>query len=116
MGIIYIMLNVPFIWKVKIGVSTWGKLKARRKSVSGSTMGFVFPIWVMILPFGTEKLEKNIHHFCKVFNDPFEKGSGKTEWYLLPAALIAWVIINITAVIYWLPFFAVGWWLLQDKV
>lgn len=115
MGIIYIMLNLPFFWKVKIGVTTWKHLKARRKSVSKSTWGFVFPIWIMLLPFGVRRLEQDLHRFCKPFHAPFEKGSGRTEWFFILAAPIAWVIINVTALVYWSPM-VFGTWILCKHI
>jgi len=109
MGIIYIMLNVPFIWKVKIGITTTGRSSKRRHDISATTPGFVFPIWLMVLPFGTARLESDLHRIFKKLHSPFSKGSGRTEWFLFPAGIAAWLIINMTAALYWSPVFILVW-------
>lgn len=111
MGIIYILLNFPYIWKTKIGKTTVGKLRNRRKSISGTTPGVVFPIWAMVFPFGVDRLEADLHDFLRFLrlHMPFRKGSGRTEWYFILAAIIAFVVINLMAVLYWSPVMALVW-------
>lgn len=109
MGVIYIMWNFPYLWKVKIGVSTFGKTRKRVKSVNSTTPGWVFPIFVSVLPWGVPGLESTLHKLLKPLHSPFTKGSGKTEWFLILALIPAIFIITVETVIRW---FLIGWPLL----
>lgn len=103
MGVIYIMGNFPFFWKVKIGITTFGKIKKRRKSVSRTTKGYVFPIFFSILPFGVRSLEQDLHKLFKVAHMPFKKGSGRTEWFFILVLFPAVLFILIETFARWCP-------------
>jgi hypothetical protein len=110
MGTIYILLLFPNIFKCKIGISTTGKTTKRRVDINRSIFGFVIPIWIMVLPFGAYGLEQNIHSVLRMFHAPLKDGSGKTEFFwTIPALPIAFILINLTAVIYWTPLACLIW-------
>jgi len=114
MMFIYLFINVPFLWKCKIGISQ--NVKKRRKAVSTSTPGYVIPVWVVFIPFA-EHLERQMHGFFKTFNSPFRHGSGKSEWFLtLPVLPLAWIILNFMFVLYWSPVWGlVAWLVIREK-
>lgn len=110
MRFVYIFINVPYIWKCKIGIS--GNVRRRRRKVSRSTPGFVIPVWVVYVPFA-KKLEGQLHRFFGLFKSPFRKGSGRSEWFLtLPVLPLAWLILNFTFLLYWSPVWGLLGWLL----
>ncbi len=109
MGIIYVMVNIPFFWKVKIGITTFGRASKRVMDVNRTTPGFVIPIFFSLMPFGVPSLEQDLHKLFKRFHSPFHKGSGHTEWFLLPVAIPAILLIALTTVLYWTPFALLCW-------
>lgn len=81
-----------------------GKTSKRHTDINRSIFGFVIPLWIMVLPFGTYNLEQDLHKLLKRFHAPLEHGSGKTEFFwTIPALPIAFVLINVTAILYWSP-------------
>lgn len=115
MTVIYLFLNFPYLWKCKIGITTWGKGRKRVRDVDLSTSGSVFRVWAVPLPFGARALEKDLHRFFAPFHSPFAEGSGRTEWFLtLPVLPLAWLIINLTALLHWSPFWLLVWWVVAN--
>lgn len=126
------MHNFPFIWKSKFGITD--DEKARERCVDESTDGAVFYIFPPAqIPFGWQA-EGFVHALYFWANNPFEEGSGRSEWFtnINPivggAALYAsyrfgfWVdwwwyaLLLLSPVIwldglFWLLFFLVFWWL-----
>lgn len=76
---LYLMCNVPFIWKCKVGITD--NKKARRASVSDTTKGRVFTVLCLTLTYAHSK-EKFIHTLYAWANSPFKNGSGRGEWFL----------------------------------
>ena len=108
MKFIYIFVNVPYIWKCKIGISN--NVKSRRKNVSKTTPGVVLPVWAVFIPFA-EKLEQQLHRFFHTFKSPFHKGSGRSEWFFtLPVLPIAWLLLNFMFLVYWSPVWLLFYW------
>ena len=113
MKFVYLFINVPFIWKCKIGISQ--NVKIRRKYISKSTPGWVLPIWIVFIPFA-DGLEKSLHGFFGFFRSPFREGSGRSEWFLtLPVLPLAWLIINFMFVVYWAPLAYLIWWFVTTQ-
>lgn len=111
MTFIYLMINLPFLWKCKIGISR--NVKRRRRNIDETTKGWVLKVWALPMPFA-ENLEKELHRFFRHFHSPFEKGSGRTEWYItIPVLPLAWLIINFMFLIYWSPVWIPIWWIVQ---
>lgn len=76
---IYLMANVPYIWKSKFGISdTVGK---RRANVSETTSGYVFTVASAKITSGHAK-EGFVHAVYAWANAPFRAGSGRSEWFL----------------------------------
>ena len=112
MKFIYLFINIPFLWKCKIGISQ--NVKQRRKSVSESTPGYVLPVWVVFVPFA-DGLEKSMHGFFGSFRSPFRRGSGRSEWFMtIPVLPLAWLIMTFMFVIYWSPIVALVWWVVKN--
>lgn len=82
---IYIMLHIPFFVICKIGISK--NTKRRAKDVSDSIVGFALPICAVKSKYAFQ-IEQWMHEQLKVLNVKFH-GSGKTEWFWLPALLLA---------------------------
>lgn len=76
---VYLMGNVPYIWKCKFGITD--HTKARRKNVSETTPGYVFNIFTLHIEFGWQ-LEQFIHRLYSLQNSQFWTGSGRTEWFV----------------------------------
>lgn len=113
MKFIYLFINIPFIWKCKIGISR--NVRRRRRSVSESTPGWVLPIWVVFVPFA-DGLEKSLHGFFQTFHSPFRTGSGRSEWFMtFPVLPLAWLILNFMFVVYWASVAGVIWWVVNSK-
>ena len=76
---VYLMFNMPFLYISKFGISD--TKTARARNVSETTPGAVGYVWQVNLPFG-KALETFVHGFYALQRRPFDKGSGRTEWFL----------------------------------
>jgi hypothetical protein len=102
------MLNFPYIWKMKIGIS--GNVRNRRRNITETTPGFAFCIWAVPLPFA-EGVEQTLHGFFRRFHSPFKTGSGRSEWFLvLPVLPLSWIIINFMFLLFWFPVWGLAAW------
>jgi T5orf172 domain len=96
---IYIMWNLPYFHVVKVGIT--GNVGNRRKNISETTPGLVFPIFVVVVPFAYW-LEKKMHGWFSWFNMPFgSSASGGSEWFIFVVAPFAAVIMAVFQV-FWL--------------
>lgn len=108
MKFLYLFINIPYIWKCKIGISR--NVARRRKNVNQTTPGLVLPVWVVFIPFA-ERLEGQLHRFFSCFNSPFRYGSGRSEWFFtLPVLPLAWLLLNFMFVVYWSPLWLFLYW------
>ena len=82
---LYLMIHVPKFYLVKIGISR--NVRNRSRNISDSIPGRAVPVFALPI-IGAEGLEKYIHRRCAPLNRPFV-GSGRTEWFYLPAAVVA---------------------------
>jgi len=95
------MINIPYVHVVKIGVTK--NVSDRRKNISSTTPGFVFPIFFVFIPFNQD-LEKSLHRVFKHFNLPFDRGAnGFSEWFWLPVAPFA-AMVMIVHQLFWILF------------
>ena len=85
------MVHVPKLYLVKIGISR--NVKNRAANITESMPGRAVPIFALPI-IGAMSLEKYIHRQCAPLNRPFV-GSGRTEWFYLPAAVVALGIMLI---------------------
>jgi hypothetical protein len=114
MKFLYLFINIPYLWRCKIGISK--DVSKRRKTVNNTTPGWSLPVWVVFVPFAGN-IEKQLHHFFQAFNCPFRMGSGRSEWFLtLPVLPLAWVLLNFMFVIYWSPVWLLVYWLYIETV
>lgn len=82
---IYIFLNFPFFFFVKIGY-TGKSRKGRAKKVDRDAPGIVIPFF-FVPAIGALYIEKRLHRWLKPFRVTFYRGDGYSEWYWLPAAI-----------------------------
>ena len=94
---LYILINLPYLWVVKIGIG--GNLKARERQVDKSAPGIDLIIFAVWIPYAYS-LEQAIHRLCKPLRVRF-RGSGRTERFLLPAALVAIPAALVAFVLWW---------------
>lgn len=76
---IYLMCNIPFIFKNKFGISD--KPDTRRAGVDKSTAGAVYKLLSFRVTHGHAK-EVFVHTLYFWANAPFRRGSGRSEWFL----------------------------------
>lgn len=99
---VYCMSNWPKFWVSKFGITD--HTKARVRNVSETTFGTAYHI---IPPFNIAWgfwCEQWTHSLYWIFNAPFRRGSGKSEWYLNInpiTALILWTIFGNFTTWYW---------------
>lgn len=82
---VYVMLNFPFFFVNKFGISD--KTKDRVKNVSETTPGWVILVFTLNLPFGYN-FEQFIHSLYKLQNVKFWTGSGRTEWFVVFSPIV----------------------------
>ena len=90
---VYCMSNWPKVWVSKFGITD--HTKRRVQNVSETTFGTAYHI---IPPFNLAYgywCEQFVHGLYFLFNAPFRKGSGRSEWYLNLnpiTCLLVWMI------------------------
>lgn len=82
---LYVMINLPLVWLVKIGITT--NVANRKRNISESIFGIAFPVVVFYL-YDAHGFEQFLHRMLKPFHIPFH-GSGKTEWFFVLALVLA---------------------------
>ncbi len=113
---VYLMTNLPYIWLNKFGISD--HTKRRAKNVSDTTPGAVDTIIDTGMPYG-KHCESFVHTFYFFLRTPFDKGSGRTEWFVIVSPVVGFLVFWITGLLeiklpllaYGLSFFslAFGW-------
>jgi len=107
-SILYIMIHCPRFWMVKIGI-TGKTVTGRAAQVDKAVWGFPIPIGVAIVP-GAYFVEQFLHRKLRGINRRFYVGDGSTEWFLLPAAVSAYVVIVVSWGVWaWLISLCVKW-------
>lgn len=81
---IYLLVYLPIPLFIKVGIS--GNVWKRVGFISESLPGFVVPVLWVKVPWAFQ-LEQAIHGWLSFLSVPF-MGSGKTEWFWLPAAVV----------------------------
>lgn len=95
------MVNIPYVHVVKIGVTK--NVSDRRKNISSTTPGFVFPIFFVFIPFN-KSVEQSLHRVFRRFNMPFGKSAnGFSEWFWIPVAPFA-IMVMIVHQAFWILF------------
>lgn len=93
--ILYLMINFPLVFLVKIGIT--GNLQQRKKGVSDTTFGIAVPVLVFYL-YNAHGLEQWLHRVLAPLNVRL-KGSGGTEWFLVFGLIIALPILLIRQIV-----------------
>lgn len=86
---LYIMVNVPFVWWWKIGISN--RTDLRKKQVSAAAPGLAVPIGVFWVG-NALAVEHWLHQAFAPLNVRYYKGDGHSEWFWFPAGMAAWLI------------------------
>lgn len=85
--LLYVMIHVPFFWWCKIGIT--GKTSRHRaKQIDRAVFGFPIPVFILIMP-GAYHFEQWLHRALSGLRVRFYKGDGASEWFWLPAGLVA---------------------------
>lgn len=90
-GILYLMVNFPFVVFWKTGITGVGVLK-RAKGIDVEMPGFPIPLAFCVTPFAYE-IEQALHGLYRPLFIPFYRGSGWTEWFLAPSAVVTLAVI-----------------------
>lgn len=91
---LYLFVNLPFVWWVKIGIT--GRSVARRaRQVDKAAPGIPFPIGFMFWPFFARPVEKALHSFLSPLNARYYRGDGSTEWFWALAAPVYWAVMAV---------------------
>jgi hypothetical protein len=103
---LYLYINFPIFFLVKIGIS--GDYKRRAKQVNSSTFGWTVPVFAVKIPYAFQ-CEQAMH---KLFNGFNIRYGGSKEWFLLPVAPAAIAIMLFALVIEWLLYVVIAFLLL----
>lgn len=96
---LYLFFNLPYFWIVKIGIS--GNAEKRRKEVDESAPGIDFLAWSARLPYAYQ-LEQWMHTVCRsVGLQARFSGSGHTERFYFPAAIIYFFTVLFSYIVYY---------------
>lgn len=104
--VVYVMVNIPFFWWVKIGISK-KKTTTRAKSIDKPMPGFPLPIFAVPLPFAYQ-VEQWLHDVLRGLSFRFYSGDGSTEWFWLPAILVAIPVLSVLFVLSLTFFFGIA--------
>lgn len=110
--VVYVMVNIPFFWWVKIGI-TKKSTGTRAKSIDKPMPGFPLPIFAVPLPFAYE-VEQWLHDVLSPLSCRFYSGDGSSEWFWAPAVIFAIPVLIVlftlsTALFITIAFFLVCW-------
>jgi len=92
---IFFVIPNPLVFKWGIA----GKWDQRVYGISKSLPGFVFPLFIVWIPFAYH-LEQAGHRVLKFINVPYF-GSGKREWFLLPGLILAIPVMLAVFAVVW---------------
>lgn len=93
-GVLYLMVHIPFFWWWKIGITGVGVGASKRaKRIGQSVFGFPVPIMIVPVPF-CYHIEQGMHRFLSPLNFRFYKKDGSTEWFWFPAVAFAVPVIG----------------------
>ena len=83
------MVNVPFIFWWKIGISN--RTDLRKKQVSAAAPGICVPIGVFYVG-NAYRIEQMLHAMFAPMQVRYYRGDGHSEWFWFPAGMAAWLI------------------------
>jgi hypothetical protein len=103
--IVYMLLHVPCIWRVKIGI-TGRSSKERASEVTRAVKrktvmpGRVLPIGIMFIPFFAKPVEQSFHFVFFLLKTRFYKGDGSTEWFYILVAPVFYGLMWLHLVVW----------------
>ena len=98
----YLMINLPLIFFVKIGIT--GKSASKRaKGLNRSVPGIPIPIFFCIIP-GAWHLEQWLHRSLSGLSVRYYSGDGGSEWFWILAAPFA---LAVMAAVWWVEYLVV---------
>lgn len=113
---VYVMLHIPFVWWCKIGI-TGQTAEKRAKNLDAAMFGFPLPIFAVPIPFAWH-VEQWLHGLCAPMSVDFYSGDGHSEWFWLPAAVVAIPVLSalfILSVVFWIGIIAIAaTWMFGD--
>jgi hypothetical protein len=87
--LLYIMVHLPFVFFMKVGITSLSiGAMARAKSIDRTMPGFPLPIFAVPIP-GAYYVEQALHQMMKRFKVVFYKGNGRKEWFFMAPAFVA---------------------------
>ena len=92
---VYVMINFPLVFLVKIGIAK--SVRKRKSQISKSMPGFAIPIFALPIP-QARRVEQALHDLLGFMNIPYF-GSGRTEWFFVAAAIPAIFVITLIFII-----------------
>jgi hypothetical protein len=106
---LYLYLNFPLVFLVKIGIS--GNYKRRARQVAKQGFGKPIPVFAVKIPFAWD-CEQAMHRWFSWFRVRY---GGSKEWYWFPIAPLAMLVMLVALVVEWLVLcllvVAILWWL-----
>lgn len=85
--VLYLLVHIPFVWWVKIGITSVGIGAAKRaKNLDKAMFGFPVPVFFVIVP-NAYGIEQELHRWFRRLNCRWYSKDGSSEWFWLPAAL-----------------------------
>lgn len=85
--VLYLLLHIPFVWWVKIGITSVGIGAAKRaKNLDRAMFGFPVPIFFVFVP-NAYGIEQELHRWFRRLNCKWYSGDGASEFFWFPAAL-----------------------------
>ena len=92
--VLYLLVHIPFIWWVKIGITSVGIGASKRaKNLDRAMFGFPIPIFFVVVP-NAYGIEQELHRWFRRLNCRwYAKADGFSEWFWFPVAIPALAIM-----------------------
>lgn len=91
--ILYLMVNIPYVWRWKIGITTKSMFR-RAKQVDRDAPGIPVALFGTIIP-GAYFVEQWLHKQLFGLRSNYYKGDGHTEWFNIVAAIPAFMVMHM---------------------
>lgn len=85
--VLYLLIHIPFVWWVKIGITSVRIGAAKRAAnIDREMFGFPVPVFFVVVP-NAYGIEQELHRWFKVLNCRWSNSDGGSEWFWFPAAI-----------------------------
>ncbi len=109
---LYVMVNLPFVWWWKIGISN--RTDLRKKQVSAAAPGICVPIGVFWVG-DALAVEQWLHRAFAPMQVRYYKGDGHSEWFWFPAGMAAWMV-GLVIMAAWLGLWLAGFYIMFQYI